>query len=557
MSLRERPGSSSNQDRREPRYHVYVRLPFNRGDFVDPPPVSWDDRKSEALWTIISGVSQTEIDCKSTSSKNPGLMLMVLLAVQFDVTVEFLLQMVSYLTERHTAQLRAQMRKAAANGRGSAAPSPIPGGEPVGHAEGMRRAGSIGGRTSALSMRKEALAPKDDVNNSPGTPTAKTSANFLRPAISRNSSQTTLVPGPNPSLAAPVATTSNRIASRLSDSQRRRLSLTSIKTGRDVSSGDATHEGTTEDNRSYRPPESPSPVASTSPSSSSDSDDAEQMQSRYIRRPPRFQSATAQDKTASDDDDDDDELAFLPPARTRQQQEQQQQQQQQYQQPRFQRQSNPTTTGSTSTSDGGGSGALDLHATVTKLPLNYRDHGHPTTPRNRIGSGSGSQQQQQQQLYQQQQQQQVSHGHGLSSIKNNHPQLSTIQSQTSDSSTSSVAIIPNPNPNPNPRRLRLAGGGAGLGAGAGGASGAGESSGARPPGPLSPRRMDMLSREGSEGAPSMGSSFSDLDDASVTQSALEEALASRMQDGTIGSRMSMIGHTIRSKYLPSGKGNRP
>jgi len=26
--------------RREPKYHIYVRLPFNRGDFVDPPPVS-------------------------------------------------------------------------------------------------------------------------------------------------------------------------------------------------------------------------------------------------------------------------------------------------------------------------------------------------------------------------------------------------------------------------------------------------------------------------------------------------------------------------------------
>lgn len=43
-------------------------------------------------------------------------------------------------------------------------------------------------------------------------------------------------------------------------------------------------------------------------------------------------------------------------------------------------------------------------------------------------------------------------------------------------------------------------------------------------------------------------------DASVTQSALEEALASRMQDGTIGSRMSTIGQAIRSRYLPT---NRP
>jgi len=60
----------------------------------------------------------------------------------------------------------------------------------------------------------------------------------------------------------------------------------------------------------------------------------------------------------------------------------------------------------------------------------------------------------------------------------------------------------------------------------------------------------VLSREGSDGTPSMGSSFSDLDDASVTQSALEEHLASRMRDGTIGSRMSTIGHAFRSRVMP-------
>ena len=40
-------------------------------------------------------------------------------------------------------------------------------------------------------------------------------------------------------------------------------------------------------------------------------------------------------------------------------------------------------------------------------------------------------------------------------------------------------------------------------------------------------------------------------DASVTQSAMEEALASKMQDGTIGSRMSTLGQAIRSRYLPT------
>ena len=105
------------------------------------------------------------------------------------------------------------------------------------------------------------------------------------------------------------------------------------------------------------------------------------------------------------------------------------------------------------------------------------------------------------------------------------------------------------------------------------------------PGPLSPKRTVELAgrspgvkgkgREGSDGTPSMGSSFSDLDgifpffplllsalsrwglketdmdlDASVTQSALEEALASNMQaGGGMASRMSSISQALRSKYL--------
>ena len=97
---------------------------------------------------------------------------------------------------------------------------------------------------------------------------------------------------------------------------------------------------------------------------------------------------------------------------------------------------------------------------------------------------------------------------------------------------------------------------------------------------MSPRRTAELTgrspgkgREGSEGSPSMGSSFSDLDgkfklpisfilsswkgteklmiaDASVTQSALEEALASNMQaGGGMASRMTSISQALRSKYL--------
>lgn len=38
-------------------------------------------------------------------------------------------------------------------------------------------------------------------------------------------------------------------------------------------------------------------------------------------------------------------------------------------------------------------------------------------------------------------------------------------------------------------------------------------------------------------------------DASVTQSALEEALASKMNAGSMASRMSSISHALRSRYL--------
>ena len=59
--------------------------------------------------------------------------------------------------------------------------------------------------------------------------------------------------------------------------------------------------------------------------------------------------------------------------------------------------------------------------------------------------------------------------------------------------------------------------------------------------PLSPRHraeLEKLSprykKSGSEGSPSMGSSFSDLDDASVTQSALDDAILSNMQHQSMG-----------------------
>ncbi|KAM7208915.1 autophagy-related protein 29 [Naviculisporaceae sp. PSN 640] len=430
MASKDRPERPA-KERMEPKFHVYVRLPFNRGDFVDPPPVNWDERKSEALWAIISG-SQTDINWNELASR-------------FDVTVEFLLQMVSYLTERHTSQLRAQMRKVAAV-KGTSAPSPVPGAEPSGYplaAEAMRRTGSVGNRApSALSMRKDSPLPRNEGTRSPTPAKAGPSG---RPQLSRNSSGGTAV-APVPSAKPP---------SRLSDPHRRRLSI--------ITPGSATPIPQEADPSSPNPTDS---ARSTSPalSSSSSSSSSDAIESRIIRRPPRFQT---DDGGGDLGDDDEAEPAFLP----------------------FK------PKDSTSTASSG----QDLGAT---LRGDARDGFGRRLPK--------------------------------TSGRSHRDQL-LHHSQTSDSSTSSAAMVRRPTGD---RKI---------------------------PGPLSPRRTAELagrspsgnkgkSREGSDGTPSMGSSFSDLDDASVTQSALEEALASRMQDGTIGSRMSTLGHAIRSRYLPGGAG---
>ncbi|KAL2263628.1 hypothetical protein VTK26DRAFT_5891 [Humicola hyalothermophila] len=466
------------EDGRQPKYHVYVRLPFNRGDFVDPGTVNWDEKKSEALWSILSDASIADVDWTR-------------LAAEFDVSVDFLLQMANYLTERHTSQLRAQMMKAAA-ARGSNAPSPVPGAEPPGGYQGAfeaakRLASGTGRAPSALSIRREAASPlpkNEGDHDGPGVAGPSTLSNLpSRPRTSRTSSAGTATPSQTQPVTKPGT------AVRLNDPQRRRFPHLTTPSAQPQQDHQPRGEHDTEN-----PPSSP--AASTSSSQSSSSSDSV-VQSRIIRRPPRFQAKSARGAAGAvggdADDDDEDEPAFLP--------------------------FKPPTASSQSP---GGSSGQDLGATL-RGGLRGLDQE----------AGGRSE---------------------------------AAQSLTSDSSVgSAVAIVP--------RRAATAGPAAGTGEKwfpAGAAAGVGQQA------PVSPRRMTELagrgqgsamkgrgtSREGSDGTPSMGSSFSDLDDASVTQSALEEALASRMQDGTIGSRMSVIGGTIggtigqaiRSRYLP--KSNR-
>ncbi|KAI0805401.1 hypothetical protein GGR55DRAFT_654968 [Xylaria sp. FL0064] len=421
----------------EPTYTVFIRLPFPRGDFVDPLPVNWDPSKDEALWGIISKLSKTEIDWNEIAAK-------------FQVTVDFLLQQGAWLTERHASQMRAQMRKAAAATKVSPAPSPQPQASEGGFsADPLRQANSIGQprAPSSTSIRKDSPLPRNE-QNTPSSSMRSTP----RPASTRTSStNTALYTTRNLGSGAKASGKST------TDPQRR---LTSLPITTNIDEQDDQNDQ--DDRETY--PQSPPSAESSSASSSSSSSPA---QSRIIRRPPRFQGNEGRSFAHHDDDDDDDdddaEPAFLP----------------------YRRQA-----------AGSSSGQHDLSAT---LRGDIRDTGK------RSVKGPGRDR--------------------------------THHSQTSDSSTSSVPM----------------------------SRGTHEK---RPSGPLSPRRtLELAGRSpggkvkgysrDSDGTPSMGSSFSDLDDASVTQSALEEALASRMQDGgTISSLRGTISNAFRSRYQTK-PGNAP
>ncbi|KAH8774931.1 hypothetical protein BGZ57DRAFT_926569 [Hyaloscypha finlandica] len=409
----------------EPSYTVFIRLPFPRRDFVDPPSVEWDAAKDKALWKILSKASKnSDIDWNN-------------LATKFEVSLAFLLQQAAWLYERQLLQVRAQMRKVGVS-KGSAAPSPIPGStsESAG-GEAMRRTGSGGGGprlASALSSRKDSPVPGNDPSV-PGTPSRP-----IAPPFSRTSSANTTATSRNLATTSPrpIHATLNRRS--LSPKTKSRPNSLAIEP----------------------PTRSPRPAPLSSPeetSSSSSSDSEPPMQSRLLRRPPRF---TANKLGQSGDADEEDENpAFMPFAA-------------------------PSETPS----------HHDPSATLRGDPRN-------------IGS------------------RRPAHKKSMDAA---------LQSATSDSSTSSTALAPRrPEPLRGTQRQILTG-------------------------PLSPRRTAELAgrspglkgkgRQDSDGTPSMGSSFSDLDDASVTQSALEEALASNMQaGGGMASRMSSISQALRSKYL--------
>ncbi|OAA53661.1 multidomain presynaptic cytomatrix related protein [Niveomyces insectorum RCEF 264] len=137
---KQRQGASSkaNPPSRPPTppsstYTVYIRVPALRNGFLDPPDVDWSHEKDDVLWGVLSRGSKKDIDWEELYAAVPSKQplstffrsLIPYSANQFDVPVDFLLVQATILTERHVSQVRAQTRKVAALGGGVRVDSPL------------------------------------------------------------------------------------------------------------------------------------------------------------------------------------------------------------------------------------------------------------------------------------------------------------------------------------------------------------------------------------------------------------------------------------------------
>ncbi|KAG7008713.1 hypothetical protein G7Y79_00004g012970 [Physcia stellaris] len=286
------PSNQQSPDARAPKsqeqvpsFTVFVRLPFPRGDFVDPPPVQWSFAKDTALWDIISKASNgKDLDWHA-------------LAEDFNVTLSFLLQQAAWLYERHLSQVRAQLRKV--NRPVSIGTPPMPS-SVSGSGFTMTRGGSHGSRVpSSLAHRnRETGIMRDDVV-SPDPPTQ-----IKGPRMSRTSSTNTVY---QIQKSSPIA---NQIAE---------VNPTAIEQG-----GNASHDShrkpvdtsPRQQRQSFDRPRTPSAKARESSSSSSESEseaEAPMSRSRLYTRRPRFSASKAPLNALSDaDEDSEDSPPFLP-----------------------------------------------------------------------------------------------------------------------------------------------------------------------------------------------------------------------------------------------------
>lgn len=442
----------------EIHYTALIRLPFARGDFVDPPQVDWNATKDRALWKIISRSPKTsELDWED-------------LATKFHVSPTFMLQQAAWLYERHLSHVRAQMKKVGssnATNSGSGSAHAAVGGV------SMKRLGSGGAGASktpsALSIRsRDSPIPRGDTST-PGTP--RTAA----PPLSRTPSTNTVTQSrAHLPAASPRAHLHRSFRSSFPPPQK--------PTPPPALSPPI--------EPANQPSDPASPATSALSSSTSDSSSEEDTnnplhRSQLFKRPPRFRAQKPRGLANLDDedhegDDEDDSNTFLPFAHT--------------------------SRLGTAAGDAASPTTEDPSATLRDKILQPPEHvqkylAHDTNKAPVSATFAQGQ------------------GKDKGKGKGKEPAIAS-------SATSSASDAPSR-------------GGQGFS-----------------PSALSPRHRAELARlspgksvaggkrEGSDGTPSMGSSFSDLDDASITQSALEEALLSNIQHG----RMSTLSQ-LRSRYL--------
>ncbi|ORY11531.1 hypothetical protein BCR34DRAFT_587871 [Clohesyomyces aquaticus] len=243
-----------------PQFSILIRLPFVRGDFVDPSQADWNPAKDRALWKVISKTSKTsDLDW-------------VDLANHFQVPPTFILQQAAWLYERHLEHVRAQMKKVGnantTNTSGSGSSHAYVGGVP------MRRAGSGGSAVScapsALSIRpKDSPPPRGDIVGAPA------------PSLSRTPSTNTITQSKahfqQPQQA--VVRVTHQPLSRTGTSGRKQLAQGTSSSAMDA---EGNGEGSADNDD----------VESTS-TSSSDSDSATEApghRSQLFKRPPRFRA---------------------------------------------------------------------------------------------------------------------------------------------------------------------------------------------------------------------------------------------------------------------------
>ncbi|KAF2034406.1 hypothetical protein EK21DRAFT_97503 [Setomelanomma holmii] len=236
------------------QFTALVRLPFARGNFVDPAQAQWDADKDRQLWKVISKSSKTsDLNC---------------IAGKFQVPPSFLLQQAAWLYERHLDHVRSQMKKVSGSNVPTASTS-VASNLTVTGGVTMQRTGSGGslGRrtTSALSGRQ-----RDSPSLRGGEATA------TAPPLSRTPSTNTITQSRANTQQLPVRTQSTRSVQR--------PNLTSPKPEERKLSSAPAPPSPLDDSI-----DSPDIPASSSSSSSSSSDtDHPAHRSQLFKRPPRF-----------------------------------------------------------------------------------------------------------------------------------------------------------------------------------------------------------------------------------------------------------------------------